>query len=253
MDHILLCITYLCRVTFLVGFLSLLLAEFILPDFLKYGKTLTEKDHKAKHNTPHTLLEKLMQLTVPKAWFSHFYILSTALSITTCICFPGYALPWLILLHSLRRLYETLYVNKYTAKSRMNWTHYAVGIWFYSVLHIIMVIKIYENKLEKRLNIPALFIMAVASWDQYMNHRILSKLVKYSLPKQRLFTVVSSPHYLDELLIYASYVPYNWEFMWLAAWIFASLGVSAVETHKYYKRMFVKEKIPQYAFIPYLL
>mgnify|MGYP003362287092 CR=1 FL=1 len=253
METILRLATHIYRLTFVVGLLSLLLAEFVLPDFLKYGKTLTEKGRKTKSNISSPILYNIVHFTVPKAWFSHFYILSTGLSIITCLSFPRYVLPWLILLHSLRRLYETLYVNKYTSKSRMNWTHYAVGIWFYSVLHIIMLIKLYENKLEKTLNVPAFVVMAIASWDQYMNHKVLSKLVKYSLPKQRLFTVVSSPHYMDELLIYASYVPYNWEFIWLVVWIFASLSVSALETQKYYKRVFTKEKIPPYAIIPYLL
>lgn len=249
-------VTCLYRLSFIVGLLSLLLAEFILPDFLQYGKTLitrcdTEKDE--SKNQLSRLFDTIIHFTVPKAWFSHFYILSTILSIMTCITYPSYAIPWLIVFHSLRRLYETLYVSKYTSKSRMNWAHYVVGIWFYSVLHIIMNIKLKEGTIPKHLQIGSFIIFIIASWDQFINHKVLSELVKYSLPKKRMFKFISSPHYLDELIIYSTLLSYNIEFVWLVVWIFASLGISAIETQKYYKTKFHDEEVAPYAFIPFFL
>ena len=249
-------ITFLYRLSFIVGLFSLLLAEFILPDFLQYGKTLIVKGNTTKDESRsqlNRLFDTIIHFTVPKAWFSHFYILSTIFSVITCLTYPNYALPWLMLFHSLRRLYETLYVSKYTSKSRMNWAHYLVGIWFYSVLHIIMNIKLKEGSIPKHLQIGSFIIFMIASRDQFVNHKVLSELVKYSLPKRRMFKFISSPHYLDELIIYSTLLSYNMEFLWLVVWIFASLGISAIETQKYYKKKFHDEKVAPYAFIPFFL
>ncbi|SMN18340.1 similar to Saccharomyces cerevisiae YIL049W DFG10 Probable polyprenol reductase that catalyzes conversion of polyprenol to dolichol, the precursor for N-glycosylation [Maudiozyma saulgeensis] len=247
-------ITFIYRLSFLIGLLSLLLAKFILPDFLQYGKTLSfQKTSSKKHREEKSRLDIIIHYTVPKAYFSHFYILSTFLSLITCVSYANYALPWLILFHSLRRLYETLYVSKYTSKSRMNWSHYIVGIWFYSVLHIILNIKLKKGEIPNDLHKWSATLFIISSWDQYMNHKVLSRLVKYSLPKARLFKLTSSPHYLDELLIYGSLISYNTEFLWLTVWIFTSLSISAVETQKYYKIKFPKEQIAPYAYIPFLI
>ncbi|KAG0671712.1 3-oxo-5-alpha-steroid 4-dehydrogenase [Maudiozyma exigua] len=256
LDTVIPYVTFLYRLSFLVGLLSLLLAEFILPDFLQYGKTLVTRSEKAKHASKKELRQlfgTIIHFTVPKAWFSHFYILSTILSIITCITYSSYALPWLILFHSLRRLYETLYVSKYTSKSRMNWAHYVVGIWFYSVLHIITNIKLKEGAISKQLQVGSFVIFIIASWDQFFNHKVLSELVKYSIPKKRMFKLISSPHYLDELVIYSTLLSYNMEFLWLVIWIVASLGISAMETQKYYKTKFNNEKVAPYAVIPFVL
>lgn len=246
-------ITYLYRFSFVIGLVSLLLAKYLLPEFLKYGKTLVAKQNGEQNMIEDSVLNKFMHFTVPKAFFSHFYILSTFFSIIACYNYPSYALVWLVLFHSLRRLYETLYVSKYTIKSRMNWSHYLVGIWFYSVLHLILYLKLSQGDIPKELNVPALILLIIASFDQYMNHKVLSNLVKYSLPKERLFKVVSSPHYFEEILIYSSFLPYNIEFLWLVMWIIASLSISAIETQKYYKLKFPKEKTPDYAIIPFIL
>jgi len=247
-------ITIFYRVSFLIGLLSLLFAKFVLPEFLQYGKTLYPiKKSDKKLNHKNSKLNTIIHYTVPKAYFAHFYILSTVLSLITCASYAGYTSPWLVLFHSIRRLYETLYVCKYTNKSRMNWSHYVVGIWFYSVLHIILNIKLKQGIILSDLHKYSSALFIIASWDQYMNHKVLSGLVKYSLPKDRLFKLISSPHYLDELLIYGSFISYNAEFLWLVVWIFTSLAISAIETQRYYKINFPNDKIAPYAFIPFLL
>ncbi|CCD22416.1 putative polyprenol reductase NDAI_0A02580 [Naumovozyma dairenensis CBS 421] len=249
-DPLLQLVTYLYRISFFIGFLSVIVAKLYLPDFLEYGKTL--KDHDEPQNK--TILQKIIHFTVPKAYFSHFYYLSSVLSLVTFCYYPSYPIVWMLLFHSLRRLYETLYTSKYSAKSRMNWSHYVVGIWFYSTLHIILGIKLHYQEIPRYPRDTFTFlIFFLASWDQYKNHEVLANLVKYSLPKERLFKLVSCPHYLDELIIYGSFIAFNNEFCWLFVWVFVSLGISALETKAFYQLKFKDEVVPKYAMVPFIL
>ncbi|CCE65228.1 hypothetical protein TPHA_0K00940 [Tetrapisispora phaffii CBS 4417] len=247
------------RSSFIFGLFSLVIAKWFLPEFLKYGKTLTTRDSSNdikkvfEDNGTKNLLERIQNTTVPKQWFFHFYLLSTIFTLITLYKNYQHKIIWIILIHSLRRLYETLYVSKYTSESRMNWSHYVVGLWFYSVLHIILYIQILQGNIDTHLNYYSVLLFTMASWDQHKNHTILSELVKYSLPKGRLFSICSSPHYLDEILIYMSFLPFNREFSWLVVWIIASLTISAIETHNYYKSKFKDQTIPKYSIIPFII
>lgn len=242
-------VTALYRLSFIVGLGSLFIAKKYLPDFLEYGKTL--KEHVDLKESP--LLNRVMHFTVPKVYFSHFYILSTILSTITTSYYYQYPIAWMLLFHSIRRLYETLYISKYSNKSRMNWSHYAVGIWFYSVIHIILNIKLYYDEIGTTFNKAAFYLFIVASAEQFRSHLILSKLVKYSLPTDGLFKYVCCPHYLCEIGIYASLVVYNAEFLFALVWVIASLSISAMETKVYYKTKFKDQTVPPYAIIPFLL
>lgn len=248
-DDYLCYVTALYRLSFVVGLGSLFIAKKYLPDFLEYGKTL--KEHLELKESP--MLDKIMHFTVPKSYFSHFYIISTILSTITVSHYYQYSITWMLLFHSIRRLYETLYISKYSNKSRMNWSHYAVGLWFYSVIHIILNIQLYSNEISTTFNRAAFYLFIVASVEQFSSHLILSKLVKYSLPTDGLFKYVCCPHYLCEIGIYASLVVYNAEFLFPLVWVIASLSLSAMETRNYYKTKFKDETVPQYAIIPFLL
>lgn len=242
-------VTDLYRLSFIVGLGSLFIAKKYLPDFLEYGKTL--KDH--PEGKGDTIFNYIMHFTVPKSYFGHFYILSTILSIITVSRYHQYPITWMYLFHSIRRLYETLYISKYSNKSRMNWSHYAVGIWFYSVVHIILNIKLNSGEINNKLNTNAFYLFIISSVEQFRSHLILSKLVKYSLPTDGLFKYVCCPHYLCEVGIYASLVLYNVEFLFPLVWVIASLSVSAIETRYYYKTKFKDQIVPNYAIIPFLI
>lgn len=242
------CIIALYRLSFAVGIASLYIAKVYIPDFLEYGKTL--KNHSRKDINP--LLDQVIHFTVPKTYFSHFYILSLTLSIITVVRYYQYPITWILLFHSSRRLYETLFVSKYTG-SRMNWSHYVVGLWFYSVLHIILNIKLASNGINSNINMISLCLFLYSSREQFKSHQILANLKKYSLPQDRLFQIVCSPHYLCEIGIYLSFVPYNLEFFFPLIWVIASLSVSAVETRRYYQDRFKNNVVPKYAIIPYIL
>lgn len=232
------------RITFLIGLASVLVAKFRLPTFLRYGKTLLpNKEAKLQ----------LIYTTVPKAWFAHFYYLSTILSLVNVYYYHRSPIVWLVAFHSIRRLYETTFICKYTPHSRMNWSHYVVGIWFYTVLNLIIALKHYESVVSYSLKPLPFLTFTLASWDQNNNHRNLSKLVKYSLPRYGLFQLICCPHYFDEVLIYASLATYNSEFLWLLLWVVINLSVSALENKKYYNDKFPRAKVPQHAIIPFIL
>lgn len=233
------------RLTFLIGLGAVAIAKFRLPGFLQYGKTLQRP--KVKNGL------QIIYTTVPKAWFAHFYYLSTTLSLINVYFYFKSPIVWPVAFHSIRRLYETKVICQYTPSSRMNWSHYVVGIWFYSVLNIIISLKHYERKVPYSWNTLSLLVFSLASWDQHKNHRTLSKLVKYSLPTDGLFQWVCCPHYFDEILIYASLATYNMEFCWLLLWAFVNLSVSALENRKYYLQKFPEAQVPRYAIVPLVL
>lgn len=249
-DSILRCVVIGYRLTFLIGLSSVAVANYLLPELLQYGKTFAPDS--ATKNEVH-LWKRLFFLTVPKAYFAHFYYLSTLLSLANLFYFRNHPITWLIAFHSVRRAYETTYVSKYTPMSRMHWSHYVVGIWFYTVLNLMITLQLYKGSMSTSLKLAPFLVFCLASWDQNKNHRILSKLVKYSLPRDGLFRVLCCPHYFDEILIYASLLPYSLEFSWLLIWVFTNLGVSARENKNYYRHKFPKAKVPQYALIPYIM
>lgn len=248
-DRLIQCIIHAYRLSFLIGICSLFMAKSCLPEFLQYGKTY-QPNNDTKFSS---ILERIKKFTVPKAYFSHFYYLATLLSLITLYFYPKFPIVWIIFGHSLRRLYETLYILRYTNKSRMNWSHYLVGIWFYSVLLLILNISLYRNTIPSTPNTYALMIFCIASWDQYKNHCILAQLIKYSLPTGRLFGLVCCPHYLDEIIIYSTLLPYEQEFCLTLIWVITSLSISALETRNYYKHKFKDDDVPRYAIIPYVL
>ncbi|CCH63140.1 hypothetical protein TBLA_0J01440 [Henningerozyma blattae CBS 6284] len=242
----------LYQLSLLLGFIALFTAKYFLPKFLQYGKTLQPIPSKKKQEL--SLLERISNFTVRKSYFAHFYIISAGFSFINITVFPTYSITWLILFHSVRRLYETLYISKYTKDSRMNWSHYAVGIWFYTTLNLLTFHQLYTQRIVPHtINIFAFLVFSLASWDQYENHQTLSRLVKYSLPRGRLFKIVACPHYLDEILIYLSLLSFSMIFIYPLLWVIVSLSISGIETKNYYRSKFKPEKTQKYAILPYIL
>lgn len=232
--------------SFLVGIASVHLAKWQLPALLKYGKTLEGS------RTQKGLLGFFEQLTVPKQWFTHFYVYSTTLAILNVYCQRN-LVSLLFLIHSGRRLYETQCVTKYGENSRMHLSHYLVGLWFYSVANW----AVFESKSRSQLPLVrflAVLVFALSSVDQYMNHLHLSKLVKYTMPTYGLFSITTSPHYFDEVLLYLSLTAYTGSLKLFAClvWVIVNLSTSALETRAWYLKKF-PQTTPPYAIIPFVL
>ncbi|CUS23267.1 LAQU0S09e00936g1_1 [Lachancea quebecensis] len=232
--------------SFLLAIASVLLAKWRVPLLLKYGKTL-------QGVPPETgILGSLQRLTVPKKWFGHFYVYSTALALLN-VCTLRSFTSLLVLAHSARRLYETRCVSKFGKDSRIHISHYLVGIWFYTVANYAVFVD-RTRAYSPLARLVAVIMFVLSSFDQHQNHLHLSKLVKYTLPTYGLFQLISSPHYFDEILIYSSLAIYTSSFkMFLCLmWVIINLSTSALETKGWYAKKF-PQSAPPFAIIPYLL
>ncbi|KIY00227.1 uncharacterized protein Z520_03912 [Fonsecaea multimorphosa CBS 102226] len=198
-----------------------------------------EKSKSTKQNEPSVggrFLDYVATLTVPHAWFTHFYVLSIACSLACLFTSHHYAgaitsqsqnmdIPvfcsMLMLLQGLRRLVECLVLGQ-QSNSRMWIGHYAIGLAFYMVTNIaIWVEHLDANSLTqaqrtdpedkdqgtilwtaKTMICTILFFWA--SDQQNLYHRYLSDLKKYTLPEKHAFRWIVAPHYTAECLIYLS-------------------------------------------------
>lgn len=242
---------FIYQVTLIVGLLSVLIAKIYLPKFLEYGKTYKGIENKSNNQT---IINILANITVPKSYFAHFYIISTFLATINLINYPAYHITWLLLIHSVRRLYETLYVSKFTIKSRMNISHYLVGLWFYISLNFLTFYQLhyYYNIFKNNINFLTILIFTLSSINQYRNHLYLSTLVKYTLPKKGLFKYIISPHYLNEILIYLSLALSSNIYFMPLIWVTINLSISSIETKNYYTKKFKDENVPTSNLVPHL-
>ncbi|XP_061343484.1 polyprenol reductase 2 [Gastrolobium bilobum] len=107
---------------------------------------------------------------------------------------------------------------------------------------------------------------AVFSWGwihQYRCHMILGSLrdsrqvEEYVIPRGDWFEIVSSPHYLSEFVIYASFVVAtggsNLTIWLLFVFVVANLTFAAVETHGWYRQKFEDYPSKRFAVIPFIL
>jgi 3-oxo-5-alpha-steroid 4-dehydrogenase 3 len=173
---------------------------------------------------------------------------------------------FLIVGHSLRRLSETIMMMNYQrSKSKMNISHYLVGLFFYSSLNLQLVLNTNFDDVEVSpqaysmtdLNfsilIPVLLFF-LASSSQFLNHLHLSKLLKYTIPSFGMFKFLCCAHYFDEILIYVSIFALLQNLTSLLAliWVIVNLSVSSIETRAYYKKN-GDGKVPKWCIIPFIL
>lgn len=281
-------VDYLLQLLFILAIGSVLLVKFY-PRFnglLKYGKTLSSTDCLEKPED-FEALRLLINIQVPKYWFYHFYVISFALSAlffaalhlelesnnTWILQFfdgnsHGSIHPtisrlayFLLMVHSFRRLAETVFILNYSSKSKMNISHYIAGIFFYSAVNINIIINTSiqqdnfqtEPELYYRVFFP-LFLYLIGFSDQFLNHFHLSKVVKYNTPTFGMFKHICCAHYFDEILIYGSLslLLVNMTSFISLLWVVVNLSVSSIETRKYYK-INNDGKVPKWSIIPFVI
>jgi 3-oxo-5-alpha-steroid 4-dehydrogenase 3 / polyprenol reductase len=151
----LLCI-YTLRAYFVLTSVAVLVARAIpqlRTAFIPYGKTYTGS------RNPNSLLHWLSNLTVPKAWFWHYYFISVTLSIFWGAYFVGClkesqfcVVDWLsldgksllvwgmMLVQGSRRLYESLFIQR-ASLAKMWIGHYLVGCAFYAMMSLAVLVE----------------------------------------------------------------------------------------------------------------
>ena len=111
-------------------------------------------------------------------------------------------------------------------------------------------------------------VMPLPSAEQSVAHYQLASLRRgrggapgrklYSQPAGRLFDLVSCPHYLTEILLYAGVLAVAAEGLWqpkatlLLVWLGTNLGSAAHNTHTWYRRKFEGYPPGRKALVPYL-
>jgi 3-oxo-5-alpha-steroid 4-dehydrogenase len=241
---------------------------------------------------------------VPKRYFAHFYLVGIV-QLLLCASMwqtsgPGNAPPlvWLLLgSHLVRRYGECLYVHKWTPQSRMHVAGYLLGIVHYLLLPLVFcpdeastttnpqtAINNKDVRSGSRLvgQFACVMLCLYAQYQQHRHHCILASLrnsptpanslAVYAIPNGGWFRFLSSPHYLAEIVMYASLVvlaalmaregpspvalrQQSLRGCALLLWVADNLVVSAISTHRWYLRRFPDEypKLNRKAIVPYLL
>ncbi|KAJ2765353.1 hypothetical protein IWQ57_004811, partial [Coemansia nantahalensis] len=158
--------------------------------------------------------------------------------------------------HVLVRLKESVFDQPAT-DARMHIGQYAVGLLFYTATPLALVVDAYDSPRPRPLlawMAPAgMAVFAYASLHQWRCHRILFGLRRrslsaprqtglYAIPSGDLFTHVSSPHFFCEILLYASiWIATGCQstsVLWVVLWTAVNLGITARETHRWYRETF---------------
>ncbi|TGZ79155.1 hypothetical protein EX30DRAFT_397306 [Ascodesmis nigricans] len=234
------------------------------------------------------LLDLLATFTVPHSYFEHFYIAGILSSLfwawqifthgpvyqfLAARCPTGngmsihqVALVWLCFLAQLiRRFYECRFIQK-KGTSRMWITHYLLGIAFYVLMSTAIWIEgtdAISSYTFTPLSVAALlrdpslktcigFIpFVLASGLQHDAHAYLASLKKYSLPEHPMFYKLVCPHYLAEVIIYASLMVLaapKGVWLNLTIWsgmvfVVCNLGVSSSHTRAWYEKKFGRDAV----------
>lgn len=226
---------------------------------LLYGKT-REASSRRLQLLPS--FDWLLGLYLPKRCFVHFYIVSVVCSLAVIVfrwSQPGlgaWVFTGLLLVQGVRRLLECLLLEKQNPKALIHISHYIVGILFYVIVNCIA---FYVFNTPVALSVPYLvstiIVFTGASVYQCLIHAYLTSLVKYTLPTFSLFRLVSCPHYLAEIFIYASFLFLTPRTCLLSVcltvvWVLINLSVSAKQTQVYYQKKF--DTTQPYAIVPYI-
>lgn len=244
---------------------------------------------------------------VPKRYFAHFYLVGFVQLLLCASVWqtsgPGISPPlavWVLLgSHLVRRYSECLYVHKWTPQSRMHVAGYLLGIVHYLLLPLVFcpdeanttttnpqtsIINNDDVRSGSRLvgQLACVMLCLYAQYQQHRHHCLLASLrnsptssnssALYAIPTGGWFQIVSSPHYLAEILMYASLVVLaallDHERSSLASlrqqslrrcalllWVADNLTVSAISTHRWYLHRFPDEypRLNRKAIVPYLL
>jgi hypothetical protein len=146
----------------------------------------------------------LQDVTVPKSWFWHFYLIAVAVAVALLDARPTLA-AGLFLFHVSRRLLEQLFLFGRRSHSRMNLLAYFLGLGFYPLYGLSLWVSTIEQ--SGLVQVTALVLWAVFQLVQFVSHKELARLSAghgYGVPMGWLFRLTWTPHYAAEAAIYAA-------------------------------------------------
>ncbi|XP_023338447.1 polyprenol reductase [Eurytemora carolleeae] len=179
----------------------------------------------------------------------------------------------LLCLQCFRRLYECVFVNS-KSNSLMNVLHYTVGFahYFCAGTGVLCEAPQFANSgSSSLLNLGVLwtpinlFLILVFLWAWYFQlrtHLIFSELKKktkggHGIPEGSLFSLVSCPHYLCEIIIYTVFMlllgPRHQTMLFVCCWVWVNQILAALMSHTWYKNKFKEYPSNRRAIFPYIL
>jgi 3-oxo-5-alpha-steroid 4-dehydrogenase 3 len=225
----------LIELSYPLAILACFLAS-LFPNLLKYGKTLDSACQS--------------WYWIPKRWFIHFYIWSTALGLVCLLTSPSLVL-FLFLLQVLRRLFECVAIHQTHSDSQIHILHYLVGIWFYTATPLLM-----KHNSETRGSLLWILPFFGAWMGQFWSHwqlallRPSSKVRKYPFP--HAFRIILFPHYFFEICLYTCLwgLTMKWSVGWIPLFTLCDLSISAWMQLKWYQKHYPKETKKRWAIVP---
>ena len=169
----------------------------------RHGKTLSMNDH---------------QWTVPKRWFTHFYVVGVLVSVLVMMNRQYSLLSFLFCFQCSRRLIESVLLFPGKKESRMSLLAYLVGIVFYPLVRLSILVG------GSELDYYACFLFVVSSCIQFWSHSILHSMKGYRIPSDGPFRYTLFPHYLAEVGIYIAFAVLGGKALWGCAG-FVSVGL----------------------------
>ncbi|CAF1383301.1 unnamed protein product [Adineta steineri] len=213
------------------GKTSITIINIILQRFYLFGKLKNEKQ---------------ILTDVPKSYFRHFYIIGLLINIVLFVFYrSSYVLFIIFICHMFRRLYECIYVHRFSQNASMSFLHYLIGIIHYPLVGLTIITDDkYSSKNISIINYCfALLLFLNASYIQYRVHLTLAQNRRkenenYPIPNGYwAFEYFSCPNYIAEIFIYISFLFLSHRtlcFLSLTIWVIVNQCLSALLTHRWY-------------------
>lgn len=179
----------------------------------------------------------------------------------------------LLALQIYRRLYENLFVSVFSS-GHMNILHYVVGHTFYLGAVTLLLSQapgfipaeshiVFSDIEIQHIIGTVIFLLGfvVQHWSLCLlaclrKNRGTNMQEKYLMPEGGLFEVVSCPHMLAEVLLYAGLLlvlgPSS-DWLWVTLWVLSNQIQVAVMNHKWYQETFKDYPKHRRAIIPFVL
>ena len=174
------------------------------------------------------------RFSVPKTWFSHFYVLAFLISIGLFFLDRG---SLSFCMHALRRLVEQLFLFPYPRESKMHVLAYLLGLVFYPLVGVS-----FWCSQPQQWNMLLWVCFLSFSFLQFSCHKELARLRaggQYAIPVYAPFRYVLCPHYLAEILLYCLWaVSPGYCMQFCAVFVIVSLAVNALKQRAWYLSLF---------------
>jgi 3-oxo-5-alpha-steroid 4-dehydrogenase 3 len=181
----------------------------------------------------------------------------------------------LLSIHVIRRAAECAFVERPAAGSEMHVLSYFLGVSYYMLLPVAPLAECEaaggdeERRGDAAAVLRRLLAVAVYTWGsahQHICHCILASLrplqgavpyragpAAYRVPHGDWFACVTCPHYLAEVVLYASLLiakPRDRTLSALLTWVTIGLAINARRAHRWYRATFADYPVSRHAMFP---